>query len=166
MWIQWIGVACVSQAECPGKLPNHSPGVLGIEIEIEEPEGFVCRQWESLGCGRCHPVDELRQRRVGHGRNCALSEVIIIQAKYPRVRTESQFVSATAPGEVVIDEETRSSPALNPGVVESADLGERRICAAALQHNRKCRERLLDVPRPKQAFVPGECGIEVVHQIL
>ena len=106
------------------------------------------------------------KRRVGHGGNCALSEIIVVQAKDSGIRAKPQFVSAMAPGEVVVDEEARGSPALNPGVVEPSNRSERRICAAALQHDRECRERLLKVARPKQTLVPGKCRIEVVHQIL
>ena len=129
--------------ECPGQLPSHFPGVLGIEIEIEEVEWFVRRQGKSLGCSGRHSIDELRQRRVGHGGNCALAEVVVVQAKDSSIRAKPEFVGAMAPSEVVIDEDTRGSPALHPGVVESSNRGERRIRATALQHNRKCRERLL-----------------------
>src|ERR1035437_5917886 len=108
MWIQWIGVECVAHTKCPGKRPSHSPGVLGIEIEIEEAEWFVRCQWKNLGCGRRYPVDELRQCRVGHGWDCALSEVIVIQTKDSGVRAEPQFMGAMTPSEVVIDEEARS----------------------------------------------------------
>src|SRR5712692_9526368 len=166
VWVQWIGIESVAQTECPGKLPTHFPGVLGIEIEVEETEWFVCRQWKSLGCCGCHSIDELQQRRVHHRRNCALFEVIVVQTKDSGVRAKSQFVGATAPGEVVVNEEARSSPAFYPSVVESANRSEGRICTTALQHDRKRRERPLKVPWPKQAFVPGEGGIEIVHQIL
>ncbi len=166
MWIQRVGVECIAQAKGPGQRPGYFPGVLGVEIEIEEAEWLICCQRKSPGCGRRHSIDELRQRRVSHGRNCALTEVIVIQAKDSGVRSKPEFVSAMAPGEVIVDEEARSSPALNPGIVESADGSEWCICTAALQHNRKCRERLLKVTGPKQALVPGKRGIEVVHQIL
>src|ERR1700680_142934 len=166
MWIQWIGGECVAPTECPGKRPSHSPGVLGIEIEIEEAEWFVRCQWKSLGCGGCDSIDELLQCRVRHGRNCALSEIIVIQTKDAGVRAKPQFVSAPAPSEIVIDEEARGSPALYPSVVEPSNRSERRICAATLQHNRECRECLLKVTRPKQTRIPGKRGIEVVHQIL
>src|SRR5260370_42309837 len=86
MWIQWIGVECVAQTECPRQLPSHSPRVLGIEIEIEEAEWFVRRRWKSLGCGRRDSIDELRQCRVCHGRNCALTEIIVIQTQDSGVR--------------------------------------------------------------------------------
>src|ERR1039458_4991493 len=70
-----------------------------------------------------------------------------------------------APGEIVVDEEARCAPALHPSVVQPSD-GRERIRAAALQYDRESRKRLLKVAWPKQAFVPGERGIEVVHQIL
>ena len=54
---------------------------------------------------------------------------------------------------------------LNPGVVEPSD-GREGIRSTSLQHDRKSRKRLLKVARPKQAFVPGERGIEIIHQVL
>src|ERR1700692_2281600 len=164
--ILWMGVERVAHTKCPGKRPSHFPGVLGIEIEIEEAEWFVSRQWKSLGCGGRHAIDELRQRRVHHARNCALSEIIVIQTKDSGVRAKPQFVSAPAPSEIVIDEEARGSPALYPSVVEPSNRSEWRICTAALQHNRECRERFLKVARPKQTRIPGKRRIEIVHQIL
>src|ERR1700676_22131 len=166
MWIQWIGIESVAQSECPGQFPSHSPGVLGIEIKIEEAEWFVRCQRESLGCGRRHSVDELRQGRVRHRRNCALPEIIVIETKDSSVRAKPQFVSAPAPSEIVINEEARGSPALYPSVVEPSNRSERRICTTALQHNRKCRECLLKVAWPKQALIPGKCWIEIVNQVL
>src|SRR5579864_2701378 len=111
-------------------------------------------------------MDELRQRRISHGWNCALPEVIVIQTKDSGIRAKPEFVSAMAPSKVVIDEEARSSPALHPCVVEASNCGEGCIGTAALQHHRKCRERLLQVGRPKQTFVPRERRIEIVHEIL
>src|ERR1700692_1220019 len=127
MRIQRIGVKGVAQSERPGKLLSHFPGVLGVEIQVEEAEWLVCRQWKSLGCRRCYSIDELRQCRVGHGRNCALTEIVVIQTKDSGVRAKPKFVGAMAPSEVVIDEEARRSPALNPGVVEPSNRSERGI---------------------------------------
>jgi hypothetical protein len=107
MGIQWIGVESVAHTECPSKLPSHFPGVLSIEVEIEEVEGLICRQWKCLGRGGCHSIDELRQRRVRHSRNCALSEVIVVQTKDSGVRAKPQFMGAVAPSEVVVNEKER-----------------------------------------------------------
>src|SRR5579863_500051 len=70
-----------------------------------------------------------------------------------------------APGEIVVDEESRWAPALNPGVIEPSD-GRERVGTAALQHDGEGRERFLKVTWPKQTLIPGKCGIEVVHKIL
>src|SRR5258708_35419640 len=149
MRIQWIGVEGVAHTKCPGKLPSHFPGVLSIEIEIEEVEGLICRQWKCLGRGGGHSIDELRQRRVRHSRNCALSEVIVVQTKDSVVRSKPQFVNGMAPSKVVVNEKARGSPALHPGIVEPSNRTERRIRAAALQHDRKRREGLLKVAWPE-----------------
>jgi len=61
---------------------------------------------ERLGRGGCHAVDELRQRRVGDSWHRTLPKVVIIQAKDANVRAKPQFVSAAAPGEIVIDEKS------------------------------------------------------------
>ena len=68
------------------------------------------------------------------------------------------------PGEVVVDEEACCAPSLHPRVVQPSERGERRVGAAALEDDGKRRQRLLKVGWPEQAFVPGERGIEVVHQ--
>ena len=105
------------------------------------------------------------QVRVGDGGNSALSEVVVIEAKDPRVCAEPQFVRAPAPGQVVIDEEPRCATALHPGVVEASE-GREGIRAGALQYDRESGECLLKIVWTEQAFVPGEGGIEVVHQVL
>src|SRR5271169_7232936 len=74
-------------------------------------------------------------------------------------------MSAAAPGEVVIDEEPGCAPPLHPSVVEPSN-GREGIRAAALQHDRESRKGLLKVAWPKQAFIPGERRVEVVHQVL
>ena len=102
-------------------------------------------------------INELRQSRVGDRGHGALAEIVIVQPKDSRVRAEAQFVRAVAPGQIVVDEEARRAPALHPGIVEPAERGERSVRAAALQHDRKRRERLLKIAGAEQAFVPGEC---------
>ncbi len=164
--IERIGIERVAHAESPGQLRGHLPGVLRVEIEIEEVEWLVGRQGKSLRRRGCHSIDKLRQRRVGHRRNRAFAEIVVIQAEDSGVRAKPKFVSAMAPGEIVVDEEPRGAPALHPGVVEPSERGEGRIGAAALQHDRKCGERLLEVAGPKQAFVPGKRRIEIIHQVL
>src|SRR6202142_3743027 len=74
-------------------------------------------------------------------------------------------MSAAAPGEVVIDEEPGCAPALYPSVVKPSN-GREGIRPATLQYDREGGKGLLKVVRPKQAFIPGECRVEVVHQVL
>ena len=143
--VQRIGIVGVAQAEGPGQRAGDLPGVLGVEVEIEKVEWLVGDVGKVLRRGRCHSVDELRQGRVGDRGNRALAEVVVIQAEDAGVGAEAELVRAVAPGEIVIDEEAGGAPALNPGVVESADGGEGRVGAAALQHDRKGGERLLKV---------------------
>ena len=165
MRIQRIGVEGVAQAERPGQCASHFPGVLRVEIEIEKVEGLICVRRERLRRGVRHSIDKLLQVRVGHGGNRAFPEVVVIQAEDAGIGSEPQFVSAAAPGEVVIDEKPGGAPALNPGVVQPSD-GREGVRAAALQHDRESRKCLLKVAWPKQAFIPGERRIEVVHQVL
>ena len=142
------------------------PGVLRVEIEVQEVERLIRRCREGLARGRGHAVDELRQRRVGHGGNGTLAEVVIIQAEDADVGAEPQLVRAVAPGEIVVDEEARSAPSLQPGVVEASDGGEGGVGADALQHDGESGQRLLKVAGREEAFVPGERRVEVVHQVL
>ena len=51
-------------------------------------------------------------------------------------------------------------------VLSSPPMGVKAIRAGALQYDRESRKCLLKVAGPKQAFVPGERRIEVVHQVL
>src|SRR6202142_3603460 len=74
-------------------------------------------------------------------------------------------MSAAAPGEVVIDEEPGGAPALYPSVVKPSN-GRESVCAATLQYDRESRNGLLKVAWSKQAFIPGERRVEVVHQVL
>src|ERR1700730_11082263 len=136
-----------------------------VEIEIEKVEGLIGARRESLRRGVCDSIDKLLQVRIGHGGNCACAEIIVVQAENAGVRTEAQFVSPTAPGEVVIDEEPGCAPALHPSVVKPSN-GRERIRAGPLQHDRESRKCLLKVAWPKQTFVPGERRIEVIHQVL
>ena len=165
MRVQRIGVEGVAQAERPGQCASHFPGVLRVDIEIEKVERLICVRRERLRRGVRDSIDKLLQVRVGHGGNRAFSEVIVVQAEDAGIGSKPQLVSAAAPGKIVVDEKARGAPALNPGIVQPSD-GREGICAGALQHDRKRGKRLLKVARPKQAFIPGECGIEVVHQVL
>ena len=106
------------------------------------------------------------QGGVGHGGDRAFAEVIVIQAENSSVRAEPKLVRAVAPGQVVINEEPRCTPSLDPRVVEPSEGRKRRVGATALQNNRKCGQRLLKIAGAEQAFIPGKAGIEVVHQIL
>src|SRR5208282_1492469 len=165
MRVQRIRVAGVAQAEGPSQRASYFPGVLRIDIEIEKVEGLVGMRWKCLRHGARRAIDILLQVGVDDGGNCAFSEVIIVEAENAGIGSEPQFVSATAPGEVVVEKEAGGASALNPRVVQPSH-GRERVRAAALQYDRKRRQRLLKVGGAKQAFVPRERGIEVVHQVL
>ena len=166
MRIQRVGIVGIAQAERPSHRFRDPPRILGIEIEIEKVERLVRRCGECLRGRRRHAVDELRQRRVGDGWDCTFAEVEIIQAKDSGVGAEPQLMSAMAPCQIVVDEETGSAPSLQPSIVESSNGGEGCIGAHSLQHNRKCSQRRGKIAWRKQARIPGERRIEVVHQIL
>src|SRR5215472_12913185 len=70
---------------------------------------------------------------------------------------------AESPGEVVVEQDPCSPPTLNPGIIEPTESCERRPSTVALEHNRKRREGLLEICRPEQTFVPGECRVEVIY---
>ena len=53
-----------------------------------------------------------------------------------------------------------------PRVVEPANRGERRVRAATLQNDWERGESFLKIARAEQAPVPGECGIEIIHEAL
>src|ERR1700683_3963276 len=165
MRIQRIGVEGVAWTERPSHFASHFSGVLHVEIEIEKVKRLVGVRRERLRGGVSYSRDKLLQIRVGHRGDRAFPEVVVVQAEDAGIGSKSQFVSAMAPGEIVVDEKAGGAPALNPGVVKSSD-GSERVRSAALQHDRKSRQCLLQITWPKQAFVPGECGIEVVHQVL
>ncbi len=165
MRIQRIGVEGVAKTEGPGQRASHFPGVLRVEIEIEKVEGLIGVRRERLRRGVRDSIDELRQVRVGHGGNCAFSEIVVVQAEDTGIGSEPQFVSAKAPSKVVIDEEPGCASALDPSVVQPSD-GRKGIRAGALQCDREGRKCLLKIAWPKQAFIPGERGIEIVHKVL
>ena len=52
-----------------------------------------------------------------------------------------------------------------PSVVKPSN-GREGVRAATLQYDRESRKGLLKVAWPKQAFIPGESRVEVVHQVL
>ncbi len=166
MRIERIGIERVSNAEGPRQLLGHFPCVLRIQIEIQEVERFVCRRGESFCRRGCDSINVLRQGGVGHRRDRALSEVIVVQPKNSGIGSKAQFVRAMAPGEIVVDKEPGGAPSLNPGVVESSERRERGIRAAALQHDRERGECLLKIARSEQTSIPGKCRIEIIHKIL
>src|SRR5208337_591598 len=134
MRIQRIGVEGVAQTERPGQCASHFPGVLRVEIEIEKVEGLICVGGESRRRGVRYSIDKLLQGRVGHSGNRAFSEIIVVEAEDAGVGSEPQFVTATAPGKIVIDEKPGCAPALNPGVVKPSH-GSEWVRSAALQHD-------------------------------
>ena len=141
--IQRIRIVRSADAEGPGQRARHLPGVLRVEIQIEEVVRLRIRQRKCLRRGRRNAVDELRQGRVGDQRNHAFAEIIIVQPEDPAVGSEAKFVRADGPRQIVVDEEARGAPALHPRVVEPAERRERSVRAAALEHDRKRRQRLL-----------------------
>src|SRR5437588_418530 len=163
--IEWIGIVCCPDAEGPCQPGRHFPGVLRVEIQIQEIVWLRVRERKCLRCGRSHAIDELRQSRVRHKGNDPLTEVIIIQPKDASIRSKTELMPAVRPGEVVINEEARRTPPLHPRVVQAADRSKRRVRAAALQDDRECRQGLLKIRWAEQAFVPGERRIEVVYEL-
>jgi hypothetical protein len=61
MRIQRIGIVRIADAEGPGQRARHLPGVLRIEIQIEEVVRLRIGQREGFRSRRCDAVDELRQ---------------------------------------------------------------------------------------------------------
>ncbi len=161
-----IRVEGVANAEGPSELWSELPGVLRVEIEIQEVERFVGGRGKGFGRGRGDSVDELRQGGIGDGGDVPFAEIVIVEAKDARVGSEAQFVGAVGPGQIVIDEKARGAPALHPGIVQPSEGRERRIRAAALQDDRKGRERLLEIAWTEKAFIPGKSWIEIVHKVL
>ena len=96
----------------------------------------------------------------------SLTKIIIVQTIDAGIGTETEFMRAMAPCQIVIDEKPGSAPPLNPGVVQTAYGRERSVCADPLQYHRKSGKRLLKIRWPKQTFVPGKGRIKVVHDML
>src|SRR5271168_1386870 len=119
MRIERVGVQCVTHAEGPCQFACDFPGILHVEIEIEEVEWLVCCQRKSLARSGCHSINELRQGRIRDGGHRTFAKIVVVQAQDPGVRAKPEFVSAVTPCEVVVNEKSGGSPALNPGVVES-----------------------------------------------
>ena len=145
--IDWVGIVGCANSECPGQCSGHLPGVLRIEVQVEEVVGLGIGQRERFRGGGCHSINELRQGRIVNQWNRPLSEVIVIQPEDPGVRPKPQFVRTDTPRQIVIDKESGGAPALHPSIVESADCRKRRIRSAALQHDRERVERLLKITR-------------------
>src|SRR5258708_27572483 len=130
MRIYWIGVKSVPYPERPRQLPGHFPGVLRIQVEIQEVKGFVCRRGKSLCCRGCDSINELRQGGVSHSWDGSLAEVIVIQPKNPSIGSKTQLVCPSAPGEVVIDKEPGGASSLDPSGVKYPDTGKKSIRTA------------------------------------
>ena len=104
------------------------------------------RNRESLRRRGCDSINVLRQVGVGHGGDRTLAEIIVIQPKDAGIGSKAEFVCAVAPGEVIVDKKPRGAPSLDPGIVEAAERGERRIRAAALQNDRETRKESSENP--------------------
>src|SRR5271170_595303 len=166
MRIERIGIECVPDSKSPRQLLRHFPGVLRIQVEIQKIEGFVRRRRKSFRRRRSDSVNILWQRGVRDRRYRALSKIVVVQSKNPRIGSEAQFVRSVAPREVVVDEETRGFSSLNPRVVQSSQCREWRIRAAPLQHDGQRGQRLLKIRWAEQTRVPGKCRIEIIHEVL
>jgi hypothetical protein len=59
-----------------------------------------------------------RARRQKHARGRALAEIIVIQPENSGVCSKPQFVRTDTPGQIVVDEESCSPPALHPSIVK------------------------------------------------
>ncbi len=147
MRIDWVPVVRCAHSKRPGQRSSRLPSVLRIDVQVKEVIRLGIGQRERFGGARCYPINELRQGRIVNHWNRALAEVIVIQAQDSGVCSKPQFVRPDAPSEIIVDEEPKSAPALNPGVIESAEGGKGRIRPAALQHDRKRVERLLKITR-------------------
>ena len=121
MWVQRIGVEGIAHAEGPRQLARQLPSVLRVEVKVEEVERLVGGCRESFRRCRCDSVNILWQRCVSNSRDRALAEVVVIEAEDSRIGSEAKLVRAVAPSQVVIDEEARGAPSLNPGIVQSSD---------------------------------------------
>ena len=146
-------------------LRRHLPGVLRVEIQIQEIVRLGVGQRKGFRCRRGHAVDELRQGRVGDQRHGAFAEIVIVQPEDAGVGSEAELMRADGPRQIVVDEEAGRAASLHPGVVQPAEGRKGRVRAAAFEHDRKRRQRLLKIGRSEQALVPGERRIEIVHQI-
>ena len=166
VWIRGVRIQCVADTGRPGQLARELPRILRVEVKIERIERLIRGTRKSFRGGRGNTVDELRQSRIGHGWDSAFSEIVVVQKKNPGVRSEAEFVSAAAPGEVVIDEEPRGSPSLHPGVVQPPEGGEGCVRATPLKDNGKCCQRSLEIGWGEDARIPGESRIEVVDEVL
>ena len=121
MRIQRIRIVGIADAERPGQRARQLPGVLRIKVQIQEIVWLRIGQRKGFRSRRRNSVDELRQGRVGHQRDRAFTEIIIVQAEDPAVGSEAEFVRAYGPGEIVVDEEARGAPSLNPRIVEPSE---------------------------------------------
>jgi len=149
--IYGVRIEGIPEADCPRHFRSHLPGILCVEVDIEEVERFILCYGKGLKCGGSHPINELRQVRISHGGNVPFAEVIIIQTKDADIRPKPQFVSAVRPGQIVIDEKAARAPSLHPRVIYPSDVREWRVRTLALQHNRKGVECLLVIAWFKQA---------------
>ena len=163
--IGWIRVVRIANAEGPGQSWRHLPGVLRVEVQVQEIVRLRIGQRKGCrGRGR-HAVDELGQGGVVHQGDHARAEIVIVQAENPAVRAKPELVRSHGPGQVVVDEEAGGAASLNPRIVQPAERGERGVGAAALEDDRKRRQRFLKIGGSEQALVPGERGVEIVHQM-
>src|SRR5271168_4768927 len=69
MRIELVGVQCVTHAEGPCQFACDLPGILHVEIEIDEVEWIVCSQGKSLALSECQSINKLRQGRIRDGGN-------------------------------------------------------------------------------------------------
>ena len=135
--IQRIGIVRIAQSERPRQRSRHLPGVLRVEIQIQEIVRLRIGERKGFrGCRR-DAVDELRQRRICDQRNRAFAEIIIVQPEDPGVGAEPQFVRADGPRQIVVDEEARRAPPCTHVLSRPPSVVNGALAPLPCKHDRK-----------------------------
>src|SRR6185312_161860 len=166
MRVQRIGVVRRPNSESPSKASAYVPCVLRIKIDVGKTIRLRIRKRKGLRCRGSDTINKLRQMGVSNGGNRSLREIVVIQTKETGVGSETKFMRADMPRQVIVDKKTRGTAALYPRIVESAQRGEGCVAAASFKDNGENRQSFREIRRTEQALVPGEGGIEVIHQVL
>src|SRR5262249_39623386 len=100
--IQRVGIVGSANAQRPSEPRGELPGVLGVEIQIQEVVWLRIGEWKGFRRGGCHAMDRLRQGGVGDEGDGSDAEVVVVEAEDPRIDSEAEIVSADGPGKVVV----------------------------------------------------------------